>query len=149
MNRITPAAGNSPADVGGRIQGRVSGSVLLSIGLMTIGVCGAPTAVADAGTPVIRLCGAQLAVKPQHIVLTCGDGAWAIDNLVWQSWGPNGATGTGIEYQRTCVPNCATGSSTYSPATITLTGAAPPDFRYTSAVITDQNTGKSQTVGLG
>ena len=130
------------------IRGSVWGEVLLSIGLMTTGVCGMPTAVADADTPVIRLCGTELAVKPPHIVFTCADGTWAIDNLVWRSWGADGASGTGIEYQRACVPDCADGKATYTPVTIRLTGAAPPDYRYTSAIITNQNTGISKTVGV-
>jgi len=130
------------------IAGSVSGGVLLSIGLMTSGVCGMPTAVADAGTPVIRLCGNELAVKPQHIVFTCADNTWAIDNLVWRSWGADGATGSGIQYQRACVPNCATGQATYTPVTINLAGAAPPEYRYTSAIITNQNTGSSTTAGV-
>jgi hypothetical protein len=97
-----------------------------------------PIAVADDGTPVVINCSGQPEVKPQHIMFTCADATWAIDNLVWRSWGADGATGSGIEYQRACVPNCAQGSATYSPVTITLTGA----------VITNQNTGKSETASL-
>ncbi len=130
------------------IRGSVWNGVLLSIGLMTSGVCGIPTSTADADTPVIRLCGTELAVKPSHIIFTCADATWAIDNLVWQSWGADGATGSGIEYQRACVPNCAEGKATYTPVTIALTGAAPPDYRYTSAIITNQNPGTSKRVGV-
>ena len=107
-------------------RGSVWVGILLSIGLMTTGVCGMPTAVADANTPVIRLCGTELAVKPQHIVFTCADATWAIDNLVWRSWKADGATGSGVEYERACVPDCADGKATYTPVTITLTGATLP-----------------------
>lgn len=119
------------------------GQVLLSVALL-LAAWDLPTALADEGTPVVVNCG-QPQVKPQHLILTCADNTWAIDNLVWRSWGTDGATGSGIQFKVTCIPNCAQGSPTYSPVTITLTGATPPDFRYTTAVIADQNTGKSDT----
>jgi hypothetical protein len=149
MNRLIPAAGNGLAGVGGRIRreirGWVSGGVLLSIALLTAG-WDLPIAAADEGTPVVVNCYQPPQVKPEHIILTCADNTWAIDKIVWTSWSVDaGATGQGIEYRDDCVPNCAQGSATYSPVTITLTGAAPPDFRYTSAVITNQNTGRSDT----
>jgi hypothetical protein len=106
-----------------------------------------PVASADEGTPVVVDCCQPPQVKPQHIMLL-GDNTWNIDNLVWTSWSGAGARGTGIEFRVTCVPNCAQGSATYSPVTIALTGATPPDFRYTSAVITNQNTGGSETASL-
>lgn len=106
-----------------------------------------PNAVADEGIPVVVDCCQPPQVEPQHIMLL-GDNTWNIDNLVWTSWTIAGATGTGIEFRDDCVPNCAQGSATYSPVTVTLTGAAPPDFRYTSAVITNQNTGRSDTSSL-
>ena len=121
------------------------GGVLLSIALLTAG-WDLPIAAADEGTPVVVNCYQPPQVKPEHIILTCADNTWAVDKIVWTSWSVDaGATGHGIEYRDDCVPNCAQGSATYSPVTITLTGAAPPDFRYTSAVITNQNTGRSDT----
>jgi hypothetical protein len=107
-----------------------------------------PIAGADDGTPAVVNCGGQPDVKPGSIILTCADNTWAVDKIVWTDWSAGGAKGTGIEYRRSCVPNCAQGSPTYSPVTITLTGAAPPDFRYTSAVVTNQNTGRSDTSSL-
>jgi hypothetical protein len=135
MNRLIPAAGNGLG-------------VLLSVALLTAG-WDLPIAAADQGTPVVAdNCGGQPEVKPEHICFL-GDNTWNIDNIVWTSWSAGAAAkGTGIEYRDNCVPNCAQGSATYSPVTITLTGAAPPDFRYTSAVITDENTGKSNTASL-
>lgn len=103
-------------------------------------------AAADEGTPVVVNCYQPPQVKPEHIILTCADNTLAVDKIVWTSWSVDaGAMGHGIEYRDDCVPNCAQGSATYSPVTITLTGATPPDFRYTSAVITNQNTGTSDT----
>ena len=147
MNRLIPAAGN-----GGRIRrgicGGASGGVLLSIALLTAG-WDLPIAAADDGTPVVVNCYQPPQVKPEHIILLC-DTTWAVDKIVWTSWSVGaGATGHGIEYRDDCVSNCAQGSAAYSPVTITLTGAAPPDFRYTSAVITNQNTGRSVTSPVG
>src|ERR1700757_3461332 len=107
-----------------------------------------PIAGADEGTPVVVNCSGQPDVKPGSIIFTCADNTWAVDKIVWTDWSAGGAKGTGIEYRRSCVPNCAQGSPTYSPVTITLTGAAPPAFRYTRAVITNQNTGMSETSSL-
>jgi hypothetical protein len=130
-------------------RGGVSGGALLSIALLTAG-WDLPIAAADEGTPVVVNCDQPPQVKPEHIILTCADNTWAVDKIVWTSWSVDaGATGHGIEYRKDCVPNCAQGSVTYSPVAITLTGATPPDFRYTSAVITNQNTGRSDSWPMG
>jgi hypothetical protein len=120
-----------------------SGGVLLSIVLLIAG-WDLPVAVAD-GMPVVINCSQPPQVKPEHIILTCADATLAVDKIVWNSWTVDGATGHGVEFQDNCVPNCAQGSATYSPVTIRLSGATPPNFRYTSAVVTNQNTGKSDT----
>ncbi len=104
-----------------------------------------PVAAADPGTPVVINCFQPPQVKPEHIILTCADATLAVDKIVWNSWTVDDATGHGVEFQDNCVPNCAQGSATYSPVTITLNGATPPDFRYTSAVVTNQNTGRSDS----
>jgi hypothetical protein len=153
MNRSIPSAGNGLVGVGGRIRRRgirgwVSGGVLLSIALLTAGG-DLPIAAADQGTPVVVNCGGQSDVKPESIILTCGDRTWAVDKIIWTNWSAGaGAQGTGIEYRRSCDPSCAQGSAIYSPVTIMLSGAAPPDFRYTVAVVTNQNTGKTDTSSL-
>jgi len=104
---------------------------------------------ADEYTPTVVNCSGLPEVKPQNIILTCADNTWAVDNIVWKTWSAAaGAYGTGIEFSVSCVPNCAQGSATYSPVSITLTGAIAPTFRYTNAVITNQNTGTSYTSPL-
>lgn len=143
LSRLQTAPSTASPRSVGRFRGVFGGRVLLSIALLITSL-DLPVALADEGTPVVVNCG-HPQVKPEHIILTCADNTWAIDNLVWRSWGADGAAGSGIEFKVTCVPNCAQGSPTYSPVTITLTGAVPPDFRYTSAIITDQNSGRSDT----
>ena len=106
----------------------ISGGLVLLVALATAG-WDLPCAVAD-GTPVVINCSQPPQVKPEHIILTCADATLAVDKIVWNSWTNDGATGHGVEFQDNCVPNCAQGSATYAPVTITLTGATPPDFRY-------------------
>lgn len=85
-------------------------------------------------------------VKPERIVLTCADSTVAVDKIVWTSWSTvTGVTGHGIQYRDDCVPNCAQGSATYTPVTITLIDGVAPDFQYTGAIVTDQNTGTAHT----
>ncbi|WP_291314877.1 hypothetical protein [Corynebacterium sp. UBA2622] len=49
-----------------------------------------------AGTlPVLRNCGESSQTKPARIVLACGDQDDFMDNIVWQDWGTDLATGTG------------------------------------------------------
>jgi len=109
---------------------------------------GIGSAVADESTPVVVDCGGHSLVEPQSIVFTCADATWAVDKIIWTSWSVDGAMGTGIEYLRSCVPNCAQGSATYSPVAISLSGAAAPYFRYTDAVVTNENTGRSENSSL-
>nr|ABP44454.1 hypothetical protein Mflv_1976 [Mycolicibacterium gilvum PYR-GCK] len=105
-----------------------------------------PLASGDQGTPVVLDCSGQPQVKPERIVLTCADNTIAISKIAWVSWSPDGgATGRGTEFRVECVPNCAQGTAHYSPVTITLTGVAPPDFRYTSATIIDEETGTAES----
>jgi hypothetical protein len=147
MNRLIPAAGNGLAGVGGRIRTgiRVSGGVLLSIALLTAG-SDLPIAAADDPTPVVRNCSGQPEVKPASITFTCADNTIRVDKIVWSRWGIDGATGRGTKFEVICEPNCAQGRPVYSPAIITLSGAAPPDFRFTSATFQDLTTGGSYTV---
>ena len=106
-----------------------------------------PIAAADDPTPVVRNCSLPAEVKPASITFIC-DNTLSVSKIVWSSWGVDGATGRGIEFQKICEPSCATGPAVYAPATVTLSGAVAPDFRFTSATITNLNTGGSQTFEL-
>ena len=59
--------------------------------------------------------------KPTSIVLACGDGAAVAKDLIWASWNPNEAIGSGILSQNTCVPDCAQGTFIDYPAHFVLT----------------------------
>ena len=44
--------------------------------------------------------------------------------LSWYSWGPEQAVGKGMLTDQDCVPDCADGSHTSYPATVTLSNPA-------------------------
>jgi hypothetical protein len=123
-------------------------SIVTAIAL-SLGGWDLPLGTAQDGTPVVINCSQPPQVKPEHIILTCADATLAVDKIIWNSWTVDGATGHGVQFQDNCVPNCAQGSAAYTPVTITLNGATPPDFRYTSAVVTNQNTGRSDSWPMG
>jgi hypothetical protein len=61
--------------------------------------------------------------EPAQIV-TSADGSGYINGITWTSWGQATAMGTGTLQVNNCTPNCATGTYTAYPATITLSGLA-------------------------
>ncbi len=60
-------------------------------------------------------------VKPKQITVS-GDGSGYVDGLSWTGWGTPRATATGTLRVDNCVPNCAQGTFTGYPATVTLAG---------------------------
>ena len=57
--------------------------------------------------------------EPAQIVTTA-DGSGYVKNLVWSGWGTAIAHGAGILEVDNCIPNCAQGTFTGYPATVTL-----------------------------
>lgn len=49
---------------------------------------------------------------------TCADGSKELTDLVWESWGPGGANGTGTYSYQVCEPNCAAGHRASFPAVV-------------------------------
>jgi hypothetical protein len=47
--------------------------------------------------------------KPEAITLTCASGGLYVDQITWNSWSQNGATGTGTFSENLCEPSCAEG----------------------------------------
>jgi len=58
-------------------------------------------------------------------IFTTGDGSGYLKNLTWSGWGQPTAQGTGVLEVDNCTPNCAQGTFTGYPATVTLTGLTP------------------------
>jgi serine/threonine protein kinase len=63
-------------------------------------------------------------VMPKDISIA-GDGSGYVKNLVWSDWGNSRATATGTLEIDNCTPNCAQGTYTGYPATVTLSGLTP------------------------
>jgi len=93
-----------------------SASASPSVSLVSAAVCTVP---ADGCLPSG---GSQyMAVKPRQIS-TSGDGSGYVDGLSWTGWGTPRATSTGSLHVDNCTPNCAQGTYTAYPATVTLAG---------------------------
>jgi serine/threonine protein kinase len=63
-------------------------------------------------------------VKPAMIT-TSGDGSAYVNKITWSNWGGSEANGTGTLELNSCNPNCAQGTYTGYPATVTLDGLKP------------------------
>jgi hypothetical protein len=71
-------------------------------------------------------------IKPGVIAFS-GDGGYVITGIVWSSWGPNEADGTGTSDIQGCVPDCATGSETPYTDTIVLSDVQGGQFTQVSS----------------
>jgi hypothetical protein len=63
-------------------------------------------------------------VRPKEIEVS-GDSSGYVKDLVWSDWGSPHATATGVMELDDCNPNCAQGTFTGYPATVTLAGLTP------------------------
>jgi len=59
-------------------------------------------------------------VRPQTIVIACGDGNFGAIGLRWTSWAPSSAVATGTGQQNDCKPYCAAGHVQAYPISIRL-----------------------------
>lgn len=72
-------------------------------------------------TDPVGICKGQMKTEPRQI-LTSGDGSGFVKAITWTGWGTATATGKGTMEVDNCQPNCAQGTFTGYPATVTLTG---------------------------
>lgn len=65
--------------------------------------------------------------RPKKLnVLGCASVAVALQDMSWNSWGPQGADGTGTAVFKLCDPNCATGSQLTEPVVVHAWNPQPP-----------------------
>ncbi len=69
-------------------------------------------------SPVVS-CRGEMRTEPSQL-LTSGDGSMYVRGISWSGWGNATATGTGTMEIDNCSPNCAQGTFTGYPATITV-----------------------------
>ncbi|WP_227983413.1 hypothetical protein [Nocardia spumae] len=77
------------------------------------------------------------AVRPQHLILACADLGAQVEQIVWQSWGPDQAQGDGVERDNTCHPNCAAGKYVTRRVHVTLTDLVRPGNVFTKVTTAD------------
>jgi hypothetical protein len=65
------------------------------------------------------------AYKPEAITLTCASGGLYLDEITWNTWSEEGATGSGIFHENLCDPSCAEGDSVSELVNVTLTELTP------------------------
>jgi len=75
-------------------------------------------------TPVVTCNSSELKTEPKTLLLS-GDGSVFATAITWSGWGTGTAQGTGTLKVDNCNPNCAQGTLTGYPATITLTALTP------------------------
>lgn len=65
--------------------------------------------------------------RPKKLdVFGCASVAVALQDMSWNSWGRQGADGTGTAVFQTCDPNCATGSHLTNPVVVHAWNPQPP-----------------------
>jgi hypothetical protein len=62
----------------------------------------------------------RLSKEPLSITLACADAGIGVQDMLWTNWTARMATGTGLMWEKLCVPDCATGKIGYYPVDVTL-----------------------------
>jgi len=68
--------------------------------------------------------GTGMKVQPTQIV-TSADGSGYVKDITWSGWGKATATGVGTLEVDNCTPNCAQGTYTGYPSTVTVSSLSP------------------------
>jgi serine/threonine protein kinase len=114
----TTPAQSTPAQSASASPSSAGQTTPVTVPLSQVKVCTFPTDTCTSANP------AQMKTEPAQIVTT-GDGSGYLKNLTWSGWGQPTAQGTGVLEVDNCTPNCAQGTYTGYPATVTLTGLTP------------------------
>jgi hypothetical protein len=83
-------------------------------------------------TPVFAVNCGTLSIKPTTLTASCPNPRVNINQISWDTWGKNGATGTGIYSANNCTPSCAAGIWSSVPVYIKL---APPSMKNNQLVM--------------
>jgi hypothetical protein len=81
--------------------------------------------------------------RPEQLTKYCADAGVLIYDITWESWGYNGAEGTGTYSENLCEPNCAEGKRVEAKVDLYLSGIEVIEGK----VIVDLNS-KGQPYGI-
>ena len=97
---------------------RLAGAVVTSALLVLLA---APELTASSTTlPRLSVCGDMTHLRPDYVLLGCGDGGQFLTRVRWSSWTTSRAVGTAVWWQNLCTPDCAAGHFKHEGVTVTL-----------------------------
>ena len=109
---------------GGQSTGAGSATVATALPTATGPAAGAPTLAGLADVYVVADCAAaapySLSREPSSITIACADAGIGVQDMTWVTWTTTAATGSGLLWEKLCVPDCATGKIGYYPVDVTL-----------------------------
>jgi len=115
-------AGTGPGPAGTAAGGQAAGGRATNATARPAAAEPAATGLAD--VYVVANCAAaapySLSREPLSITLACADAGIGVRDMLWTSWTPTTATGSGLLWEKLCVPDCATGKIGYYPVDVTL-----------------------------
>jgi len=83
-----------------------------------------PTVAGPADVYVVADCAAATPYsrsrEPLSITLACADDGIGVQDMLWTSWTATAAKGSGLLWEKLCVPDCAAGRVGYYPVDVTL-----------------------------
>lgn len=124
----------------------------LSLGLSACSSRPAGGAGSAGATPLVDNCGRGGTARPALIILACADGNIYAQHLVWTSWGPSEASGSGEIDENDCQPDCASGRFHGYPVRVQLGQVVPtsagPRFSELKATFTADHPPGPSTVTL-
>jgi hypothetical protein len=86
--------------------------------------CNVPIVITVCVTPAVECNVPEMKTEPT-VMDNSVDGVLYVEGLTWSDWGGPTATGTGTMEVNNCEPNCASGTRTGYPATVTLSRLKP------------------------
>lgn len=95
-----------------------------------------------AAGPIVFAAGSYSGTHPSTIQFS-GDGGDVVSGIRWSHWDSQSAVGDGTVGVNNCTPNCAEGTSTYVPATVTLSNPAATGTPFVWTRMTESYDGRT------
>ena len=115
-------AGTGPRTAGTATTAHTAGGGSTSAAIRSAAAGPAAAGVAD--VYVVADCAAaapySLSREPVSITLACADAGIGVQDMIWMTWTGKAATGSGLLWEKLCVPDCATGKIGYYPVDVKL-----------------------------